>query len=112
MVPCPRHYGITVNAPYFKKNHDSKALFSQQLTWLINKGDLLLADEERGIEHVLIEQFREDSNRVFKVPIYGYSGDDAPSRYLIAREGGGSPCILFDTAGTNHYHRGDPDGCA
>lgn len=97
MIPCPHHYGIKMSASYSKKSHDlrdtymdsltNQVMASQQLTWLISKGDLLSVDEERTIEQSLFGHFSIDSSRTFEVPVFTYSGDEAPKRYCIAHEG-------------------------
>lgn len=97
IIPCPRHYGIKINAPYSRKTHDHRDSYTntltnqqmagEQLLWLIKKGDLLSADEERVVEHPLMGQFREDSTPIFRVPIFQFSDDEAPSRYYTAQDG-------------------------
>jgi len=97
MVPCPRNYGVQLSASFAKGVHDprdmvthaltNEVMASKQLTWLIRKGDLLMADEERVIERPLVGSFREGQSRVFNLPLYEYLGDKTPGRFKIAHEG-------------------------
>ena len=61
-------------------------MVSEQLIWLIRKGDLLLTSEEREIEKELVGDFREAGSRCFNLPIYEYLDEDVPVRYKIAHE--------------------------
>ena len=58
-----------------------------QLTWLIQKGDLLLSDTRKETEKEVAFNFRERDNRVFTLPIYEYPHDDIPDRFENAQEG-------------------------
>jgi hypothetical protein len=97
MVPCPRNYGIQFSPPYSKRKHDRRDTFThaltghvmagQQLVWLIRKGDLLVANENREIEHPLMGSFKAGESQVFELPVYEYLGDQAPERYKIAQQG-------------------------
>jgi hypothetical protein len=110
MVPCPRNYGVQLTASFSKGTHDprdkithsltNQVMANKQLTWLILKGDLLMAGDERIIDRPLVASFREGGSRVFNLPIYEYSGDKAPDRFKIAHEGmcgerERSPVFLF-----------------
>ncbi|KAF2823206.1 actin-like ATPase domain-containing protein [Ophiobolus disseminans] len=96
MLPCPRNYGVQLNASFAKGVHDPRdqvtnpvtnhVMASKQLTWLIRKGDLLMAEEVRIIERSLVASFLETGDRVVRLPIYEYLGDDAPERYKTAHE--------------------------
>jgi hypothetical protein len=97
MIPCPRNYGIQYSPPYSKRTHDRRDTFThaltghvmaaQQLVWLIRKGDLLLANEDREIEQPLMGSFKAGESQIFELPIYEFLGDHAPERYKIAQEG-------------------------
>lgn len=84
--------------PYSKRLHDDRDVFvdsvtnnimvSDQLSWLIRKGDLLSASENREVESRLVSSFHEGMVRCFEVPIYEYPDDeDIPDRYATAHEG-------------------------
>lgn len=97
MIPCPRNYGVKISTSFTKGTHDSrdvvthgltnKVLASDQLSWLVRRGDLLLESEEREIVQSLVGSFGDGHSRVFKLPIYEYLGDKAPDRYKISQEG-------------------------
>jgi hypothetical protein len=97
MVPCPRNYGIQSSPPYSKRKHDRRDTFTHELTghglagqqwvWLIQKGDLLAANEVREIEHTLIGTFKAGESQVFELPIYEYLDDHPSKRYEIAQQG-------------------------
>lgn len=97
MVPCPRNYGVQLSDSFTKGVHDprdrvthaltNQAMAKQQLTWLIRKGDLLMAGDGRTVEKPLVASFREGGTRVFNLPIYEYLGDKTPDRFKIAHEG-------------------------
>jgi hypothetical protein len=97
MVPCPRNYGVQLTASFSKGTHDpgnnathaltNQVMANKQLMWLILKGDLLMAGDERIVDRLLVASFREGGSRVFNLPIYEYLGDKAPDRFKIAHEG-------------------------
>jgi hypothetical protein len=58
-----------------------------QLTWLIQKGDILLPNTQREAEKEFAFNFRETDDRIFKLPIYEYPDDNMPDRLETAQEG-------------------------
>jgi hypothetical protein len=96
MIPCPRSYGIAVGHTYSKRMHDARDVYTDpftnrtmtnQIDWLVMKGDLLLAKESREIEKNLSWNFDEKARRVCCIPLVEYLDDDLPERYTTAQEG-------------------------
>jgi hypothetical protein len=58
-----------------------------QLTWLIQKGDILLPDTEREVAEEFAFHFRETDDRLFKLPIYEFLDSDMLDQFETAQEG-------------------------
>ncbi|KAH7078751.1 hypothetical protein BKA63DRAFT_591475 [Paraphoma chrysanthemicola] len=97
MIPCPRNYGVKTSASFSRRLHDTRDIYtdpmtndvmvSEQLAWLIRKGDLMQVDDDcRIVEHELVGSFNQHGTRSFSVPIYEYLDDDVPDRFRLAKD--------------------------
>lgn len=94
---CPRSYGIMVNDCYSQGTHDGRDIYTdpftnqtlakEQMAWLIRKGDLLLDNETRVVEHKVQWNFQQGTTQVWTVCLYEYLDDDTPHRYQTAQTG-------------------------
>jgi hypothetical protein len=101
MTTCPRSYGAMLHAGFSRPRHNvkdhleddltSKPKAKGQLTWLIEKGDLLLSTEPKVSEREFGFNFQDQGTRNFSLPIYEYLDDDLPDRFEIAEEGMSEP---------------------
>jgi hypothetical protein len=98
MESCPRSYGIILRQTYSATRHnhrsyyidaftDNKTMANGQLVWLIQKGDLLLSNEQKEAEQMFAFTFRETESRKLRLCVYEYSDEDLPSQFQNSREG-------------------------
>lgn len=97
MTECPKSYGIVLNMGYSGYKYDSRDKYTdpvtnhvmarKQMSWLIQKGDLLLSDTKRETEKEFWFRFQQSDALKFKLPIYEYADDDQPDRFETGQEG-------------------------
>ncbi|KAF2267873.1 actin-like ATPase domain-containing protein [Lojkania enalia] len=93
---CRHHYGISLSKLFSDVYSPQQDLvvdkanglaFAQgQLIWLLNKGDLVLHNQERKAEQDILLTFLQTEARRKVLPIYRYSDDDRPTRFRNAME--------------------------
>lgn len=66
-----------------------KRMAKNQMTWVVNRGDLILPSSIHGAEKILAFSFRDGDEKVFTISIYEYLDDDEypPMRLKGARSG-------------------------
>ena len=104
MNGCPRSYGVLVRKPYSKVEHDSKDIqrdqvlntdmVSDQLQWLIKKGDLVLSNEDMEVNIVFERNLTQAGPKTGSVAIYAYDYEDLPTSFSKAWNGKGGPYII------------------
>merc|ERR1711939_1152105 len=96
---CPTSYGICLNEQYtatknfykdeFVNPYTRQRMAAGQMTWLVQKGDLILANQNRVGERLFTHTFWEgDDGTKLTVPVYTYERDDSlPQRFApVAKE--------------------------
>ena len=96
---CPTSYGICLNEQYtatknfykdeFVNPYTRQRMAAGQMTWLVQKGDLILANQNRVGERLFTHTFWEgDDGTKLTVPVYTYERDDSlPQRFAPVAKG-------------------------
>ena len=97
MSACNQSYGVSVNRPFSEVEHNvldkcydpvsSRFLATQQMMWLIKKGDLILSNEPRDARGFFTINFGGAGLRKGTVPVYTYNDEDTPDRLLSSENG-------------------------
>ncbi|KAF1828846.1 hypothetical protein BDW02DRAFT_200221 [Decorospora gaudefroyi] len=101
---CRHNFAICLDELYSKTRHAARditqihgATYAQsQLTWLLNKGDLILCDQVRRIEHPFQLRLKDLSAGKMQLPIYRNSAEEEkrPRRYNNSIEELDIACVL------------------
>ncbi|CAO2656251.1 Nn.00g050540.m01.CDS01 [Neocucurbitaria sp. VM-36] len=93
---CRHSYAICLDELFSESTHhdvdrvhtNGNIYAESQLIWLLNKGDLVVADEPRTVERVFDIKFPKSRQGTIKFPIYRNSNDDEerPTRFKNARD--------------------------
>ncbi|KAJ4365713.1 hypothetical protein N0V83_008333 [Neocucurbitaria cava] len=93
---CRHSYAICLDELFSESTHhdvdriqaNGNTYAESQLIWLLNKGDLVVADEPRTVERVFDIKFPKSRKGTIKFPIYRNSSDDEerPTRFKNAKD--------------------------
>jgi hypothetical protein len=97
MSACNRSYGVSISRPFLEVEHNvldkcydsvsSSFLATQQMMWLIKKGDLILSSEPREVRGFFTINFTEARYMTGTVPVYAYDDEDTPDRLSNSEDG-------------------------
>jgi hypothetical protein len=95
---CRHSYAICLDELYSEHIHSESDMVEgkhtkfaeSQLKWLLNEGDIVIADQPRIVERVFDIEFPKSKTDVIPFHIYGHSQTDdeeRPTRFKNARDG-------------------------
>lgn len=66
---------------------DQERSTPSQLLYMLDEGDLVLADVKRIVEREFEMSFSRSPSTVVPFPIYRYKGEDRPTRFRLSMDG-------------------------
>lgn len=108
MRPAAHNYGVKTQQPFSAFKHSGNAIYQDpfdaqqkaenQMTWLVNKGDLILSDTPIYASLDICRKFRAQDSKSFCTHLLVNDDDRAPMEYLQ----NGMITLLYAKCTDNH----------